>query len=173
MHIGLLHMAPLPVVMLDAAADTVQTVTGINEREGIAMFDFLFPRIGFPFGFPIPGQDRANFNTLPVVDVQVNSDNVTLELPNGAYRNRPYVGGFYINLRTAIPTGTSGTLPVLIGTNGDTRPLVTYNGAAVTVADLAGTGIYLIHYNKYTNELFLVSGGFKESATTPSTTTNA
>lgn len=156
-----------------AVAATAQDSTGINGREGIAMFDFLFPRIGFPFGFPIPGQDRANFNTLPVVDVQVNSDNVTLELPNGAYRNRPYVGGFYIHLRTAIPSGTTATLPVLVGTNGDTRPLVTYNGAAVTVADLAGTGIYLIHYNKYTNVVFLVSGGFKESATTPSTTTNA
>ena len=159
--------------MPDVDVDTVQTVTGINGREGIAMFDFLFPRIGFPFGFPIPGQDRANFNTLPVIEVQVNSDNVTLELPNGAYRNRPYVGGFYIHLRTAIPSGTTATLPVLVGTNGDTRPLVTYNGAAVTVGNLAGTGIYLIHYNKYTNEVFLVSGGFKESATTPSTTTNA
>ena len=157
----------------EVPVDTVLTVTGINGRDGIAMINFLFPRIGFPFGFPIPGQDRANFNTLPVVDVQVNSDNVTLELPNGAYRNRPYVGGFYINLRTAIPTGTTGTLPVLIGTNGDTRPLVTYNGAAVTVADLPGTGIYLIHYNKYTNEVFLVSSGFKESATAPSTPTNA
>lgn len=147
-----------------AVAATAQDNTGINGREGIAMFDFLFPRVGFPFGFPIPGQDRANFNTLPVVDVQVNSDNVTLELPNGAYRNRPYVGGFYINLRTAIPSGTTGTLPVLIGTNGDTRPLVTYNGTAVTVGNLAGTGIYLIHYNKYTNEVFLVSNGFRETA---------
>ena len=147
-----------------AVVATVQDSTGTNGREGIAMFDFLFPRVGFPFGFPIPGQDKANFNTLPVIEVQVTSDNVTLELPNGAYRNRPYVGGFYIHLRTAIPAGTTATLPILVGTNGDTRPLVTYNGAAVTVGDLAGTGIYLIHYNKYTNEVFLVSGGFKETA---------
>ena len=88
----------------------------------------------------------------------------TLELPNGAYRNRPYVGEFFIDLRTAIPTGTTATLPVLIGTNGDTRPLVTYGGAAVTVGNLAGTGIYLIHYNKYTNQVFLVSGGYRETA---------
>ena len=138
------------------------------------MFDFLFPRIGFPFGFPLPGESRVNRNTLPVesrvnrntlpvVEVQVNADNVTLELPNGAYRNRPYVGEFFIDLRTAIPTGTTATLPVLIGTNGDTRPLVTYGGAAVTVDNLAGTGIYLIHYNKYTNQVFLVSGGYRET----------
>ena len=98
------------------------------------------------------------------MSIKVNTDNVVLELPNGAYRNRPYVGGFYINLRDAIPEGTTGTLPVLVGTNGDTRPLTTYGGTAVTVENLAGTGIYLLHYNKYTNEVFLVSGGFRAAA---------
>lgn len=150
--------------MPDADAHMGQDSTGISGQEGIAMFDFLFPRIGFPFGFPLPGESRVNRNTLPVVEVQVNADNVTLELPNGAYRNRPYVGEFFIDLRTAIPTGTTVTLPILIGTNGDTRPLVTYGGAAVTVGNLAGTGIYLIHYNKYTDQVFLVSGGYRETA---------
>lgn len=83
----------------------------------------------------------------------------------GSNRNRDYVGGFYIDLRTAIPTGTSATLPILIGTNGDTRPLVTYNNEPVRVENLAGTGIYLLHYNKYTNQVFLVSGGYKATAT--------
>ena len=128
------------------------------------MLNFIFPRTAFALGFPLPGEARENYNTLPVVSVKVNADNVVLELPNGAYRNRPYVGGFYINLRDAIPEGTTGTLPVLVGTNGDTRPLTTYGGAAVTVENLAGTGIYLLHYNKYTNEVFLVSDGFRAAA---------
>lgn len=80
---------------------------------------------GLPFLFPSLG--RINYNTLPVTNVTVGTEAVTLELPNHAFRNRDYVGGFYIDLRTAIPTGTSATLPILIGTNGDTRPLVTYN----------------------------------------------
>lgn len=50
---------------------------------------------GFPFPFPTLG--RANFNTLPTVAVTVGTENVTLELPNHAFRNRDYVGGFYIN----------------------------------------------------------------------------
>lgn len=62
-------------------------------------------------------------------------------------------------------TGTSATLPILIGTNGDTRPLVTYNNEPVRVENLAGTGIYLLHYNKYTNQVFLVSDGYKATAT--------
>ena len=76
---------------------------------------------GFPFPFPTIG--RANFNTLPTVAVTVGTENVTLELPNHAFRNRSYVGGFYVSLRQAIPAGTTATLPILIGTNGDTRPL--------------------------------------------------
>lgn len=99
------------------------------------------------------------------VALNVGTEAVTLELPNHAFRNRDYVGGFYIDLRTAIPTGTSATLPILIGTNGDTRPLVTYNNEPVRVENLAGTGIYLLHYNKYTNQVFLVSGGYKATAT--------
>ena len=119
----------------------------------------------FNIGFPFPLLGRNNFNTLPTVGVTVNTDNVTLELPNHAFRNRDYVGGFYINLRQAIPAGTTGTLPVLIGPNGDTRPLMSYDNKPVLVENLAGTGIYLIHYNKYTNELFLVSGGYRASTT--------
>ena len=119
----------------------------------------------FNIGFPFPLLGRNNFNKLPTVGVTVNTDNVTLELPNHAFRNRDYVGGFYINLRQAIPAGTTGTLPVLIGTNGDTRPLMSYDNKPVLVENLAGTGIYLIHYNKYTNELFLVSGGYRASTT--------
>lgn len=118
---------------------------------------------GLPFLFPSLG--RINYNTLPVTNVTVGTEAVTLELPNHAFRNRDYVGGFYIDLRTAIPTGTSATLPILIGTNDDTRPLVTYNNEPVRVENLAGTGIYLLHYNKYTNQVFLVSGGYKATAT--------
>ena len=94
---------------------------------------------GFPFLFPTIG--RANFNTLPTVAVTVGTENVTLELPNHAFRNRSYVGGFYVSLRQAIPAGTTATLPILIGTNGDTRPLMAYNNEPVTVENLAGTGI--------------------------------
>lgn len=125
------------------------------------MFSDFFT--GIPFLFPSLG--RVNYNTLPIVNVTVGTEAVTLELPNHAFRNRNYVGGFYIYLRTAIPAGTGATLPILIGTNGDTRPLVTYNNEPVRVENLAGTGIYLLHYNKYTNQVFLVSSGYRATAT--------
>lgn len=38
-------------------------------------------------------------------------------------------------------------------------------GRRIRVENLAGTGIYLLHYNKYTNQVFLVSDGYKATAT--------
>ena len=122
------------------------------------MWDF-FPNL--PFLYPSLG--RNNLNTLPSVNVTVGTDAVTIEIPNHAFFRRNYVGSFFLDLRTAIPAGTTATLPVLIGTNGDTRPLMEYEGTAATVANFAGAGIYEIHYNRYTNELYLVNGGFRPS----------
>lgn len=136
---------------------------------------FPFNNLGFPFGFPLPWENRANRYTLPSVNVTVGTENVTIEIPNHAFLNKSYVGSFFINLRQAIPAGTTATLPILIGTNGDTRPLMEYEGTPATVANFAGPGIYEIHYNKYTNELYIVNGGYRptEAAAAAAATTLA
>lgn len=127
----------------------------------------IFNNLGWLFGYPPLG--RINANTIPVANVQVNTDNVVLELPNHAFYGREYVGGFFLNLRTAIPAGTTATLPILIGTNGDTRPLMETEGTPVTVANITGAGIYEIHYNRYTNELYLVNAGYRPAAAAAAT----
>lgn len=131
------------------------------------MWDF-FPNL-IP-NFPTLG--RNNLNTLPSVNVTVGTENVTIEIPNHAFFRRNYVGSFFLNLREAIPAGTTATLPILIGTNGDTRPLMEYGNTPATVANFAGAGIYEIHYNKYTNELYLVNGGFRPSSAAAAATLN-
>ena len=80
------------------------------------MWDFFH---NLPFLYPSLG--RNNLNTLPSVNVSAGTENVTIEIPNHAFFRRNYVGSFFLDLRTAIPAGTAATLPVLIGTNGDTR----------------------------------------------------
>lgn len=127
------------------------------------MWDF-FPNLFFRY----PTLGRNNFNTIPSAKVTVGTENVTIELPDHALYRRNYVGGFFLDLREAIPTGTTATLPILIGVNGDTRPLMEYAGRPATVENFAGAGIYGIHYNRYTNQLYIVNGGFRPStATTP------
>lgn len=160
----------MPVMLHTDVVDVVATTTGVNPiRKEVDMWPNFFT--GFPSLFPSIG--RTNFNTLPTVAVTVGTENVILELPNHAFRNRDYVGGFYISLRQAIPAGTTATLPILIGTNGDTRPLMAYNNEPVTVENLAGTGIYEIHFNKYTNELYLVNGGYRPTTASAPTVETA
>lgn len=123
------------------------------------MWDF-FPNL--PFLFPSLG--RNNYNTIPSAGVTVGTDAVTIELPPHSLYRRNYVGSFFLNLREAIPTGTTATLPVQISSNGVSLPLMEIAGTQATVANFAGAGIYEIHYNRYTNELYIVNGGFRPTA---------
>ena len=92
------------------------------------MWDF-FPNLFFRY----PNLGRNNFNTIPSANITVGTENVTIELPNHAFYRRNYVGSFFLDLREAIPAGTTATLPILIGTNGDTRPLLEYGTTPATV----------------------------------------
>lgn len=132
------------------------------------MWEFFF---GLPFNFPSLG--RNNFNTIPSANVTVSTEAVTIELPNHSLYRRNYVGSFFLNLRTAIPAGTTGTLPVNISSNGVSLPLMETEGTPVTVANISGAGIYEIHYNRYTNELYLVNGGYRPTAAAAASTTEA
>ena len=63
--------------------------------------------------------------------------------PNHAFANSWYRGLVLVELAQAIPAGTTGTLPVLFETNGQTKNLTTYSGADVTVADITGISTLL------------------------------
>ena len=67
------------------------------------------------------------------------------------------VGQILINVADAIPEGTTGTLPVRFTMNGTTRTLTYYGDAAVTAADLVGTGDIEVSHNFFTGTLQLLS----------------
>ena len=62
-----------------------------------------------------------------------------------------------VTIPNAIPTGTTGTLPVRFTLNGNSRNLIFFGGTNVTAADLAGTGIVTFFYDWYAGILQLVS----------------
>ena len=76
----------------------------------------------------------------------------------GAFASANYRGTVFVKLAQAIPTGTTGTLPILFETNGATQAVTKYNGAPLTVADLPGTGIYQFWFERDTNTLQLMTG---------------
>lgn len=86
--------------------------------------------------------------------VTVGTDSVDFAL---GFRRIPPVGYLTVNIADAIPTGTTGTLPVRLTLNGNSRTLTFFGGASVTAADLTGTGIITVFYDWYNGLLTLTS----------------
>lgn len=86
--------------------------------------------------------------------VTVGTDTVDFAL---GFRKIPLVGYLTVNVADAIPTGTTGTLPVRFTLNGNSRNLTFFGGTNVTAADLAGTGIITLFYDFFSGSLQLVS----------------
>ena len=90
--------------------------------------------------------------------MKVNTGNVVFSFRDHAFLNANYRGTIFVNLQQAIPTGTTGTLPILFETNGVAQAVTKFNGAALTVADVAGTGVYQFWFERDTNTLQLMTG---------------
>lgn len=72
-------------------------------------------------------------------------------------RPLPPVGYFTVRITNAIPTGTTGTLPITLTLNGSTRSLTNMNGTAVTAADITGTGVLLVFNDRFNGVLQLMN----------------
>lgn len=99
----------------------------------------------------------TNTNGIPVLrtsSVTVGTDTVDYAL---GFRRIPAMGDLTINIADAIPTGTTGTLPVRFTLNGNTRNLTFFGGSNVTAADLVGTGIIKVFYDFFSGTLQLIS----------------
>lgn len=85
--------------------------------------------------------------------VNVTADAVTFTFPNHSFINAWYRGTVFVNLAQTIPTGTTGTLPIVFETNGATQAVTKYGGGAMTVADFQGVGVYQFWFDRSTNTL--------------------
>lgn len=107
---------------------------------------------------PFTWVNRRGSAVVQTTGVTVNTDNVVFSFQNHAFVNTWYRGTVYINIAQSIPTGTTGTLPILFETNGVTQAVTKYNGDPLTVADIPGTGIYEFFFDKSTNLLQILTG---------------
>ncbi len=108
---------------------------------------------------PIFYVNRNGIPTLDSQNVSVTAANVQFSFRNHRNVGVPYRGLILVRLSQAIPDGTTGTLPIVFTSEGNSpRTLTGFNGDAVTVADLPGTGIYLVWYDQSSDTLQLVSG---------------
>lgn len=102
---------------------------------------------------------KINTNSAGVPYVRTNGVTVGAEAVNFAlgFRSIDPVGYLTIRITSAIPDGTTGTLPVTFTMNGSTRTLTYFGGTAVTAAELAGTGEIEVFHNYYNGTLRLMS----------------
>lgn len=105
----------------------------------------------FPFQY-------ININGIPTIEVRriiVSDTSVDFQF-RPDFDGTPFRGLLLVYMPEAIPTGTTGTLPVRFTMAGNTQVLTQQGGTEVTVADLTGTGVYLVYYDRFANILQLV-----------------
>lgn len=107
---------------------------------------------------PFTWVNRRGSAAIASQGVTVNATEVVFSFASHAFLSNWYRGSLFVNLMQAIPAGTTGTLPVLFETNGVRQAVTKFNGDALTVADVAGTGVYQLWYEKDTNTLQLMTG---------------
>lgn len=91
---------------------------------------------------------------LTTTGVTVGTDSVDFSF---GFRRIPRVGYITFRIADAIPTGTTGTLPVRFTLNGQTRALTSFGGVAVTAADITGSGVITVFYDFFNGILQAVS----------------
>lgn len=109
----------------------------------------------------LPAYINVNQTGIPALrslSVTVSTTNVAFDFNNHRNVGRPFRGLLIINLAQPIPTGTTDTLPIVFTSGGGNPQSVTgKNGEAITVADIEGTGIYIMWYESQTNTLQLIA----------------
>lgn len=105
----------------------------------------------------LPAYINVNINGIPTLSskgVAVGTTNVAFDFNNHRNVGAPFRGLIIVRLTQAIPTGTTGTLPIVFTSDGgNTQPLLKENGEPVTVADIPGTGIYILWFESSTGTL--------------------
>lgn len=109
----------------------------------------------------LPAYINVNINGIPTLSsnsVSVGTTQVAFDFNNHRNVGSPFRGLIIINLAQAIPTGTTATLPIVFTSDGgNTQALTGYNGDPITVADILGTGIYLVWYESQSDTLQLIA----------------
>ena len=100
----------------------------------------------------------VNINGIPTIKSQsvvVSDTAVTFKFAPD-FDFRPFRGLVLVYLSEAIPEGTTTTLPVQLSMAGITSNVTVAGGTGVTVADLPGTGIYLVYFDRWADTLQLI-----------------
>ncbi len=97
--------------------------------------------------------NRSGIPRIQSTGVVVGASEVSFTFNADVTFSRNYSGLVLVRLLQAIPSGTTTTLPVVFTSSAGTQALTGPGGTALTVADVATPGIYLLYYDRATNVL--------------------
>lgn len=110
----------------------------------------------------LPSRINVNLLGIPTISsnsVTVGTSQVSFDFNSHATIGQPFRGIVVVRLNQAIPAGTTTTLPITFTSeNSNTVNLTGFNGDNITVADIPGTGIYLIFVDAPTNTVQMLTG---------------
>ena len=109
-----------------------------------------------PFSFPY-----ANRAGIPLVEANsITSDgtNAIITIANNVFARLADRGILFLRVNATIPADAA-TLPIVISSNGESRPLTLAGGANATATQITGVGVYQIFYSKRANVLQLMTVG--------------
>ena len=113
----------------------------------------------FPFSpFPFPYSNRAGIPLVEANTVTSDGTNVIITIANNVFARLADRGVLLLRVNTTIPSDADA-LPIVISTNGESRPLVLAGGANATATQITGPGVYQIFYSKRANVLQLMTFG--------------
>lgn len=107
--------------------------------------------------FPFQYINTRGIPTIQSTGVQVGTEAVTFNFKATASFGNPFRGLLVVYLSEAIPEGTTATLPIRFTSTAGTETVTTYNNEPLTVADVPGTGVYLLYYDRVANTLQLIN----------------
>lgn len=110
----------------------------------------------------LPLSINVNVNGIPTISslgVNVTATQVAYDFNNHRNVGAPFRGIIIVRLNQAVPTGTTATLPIVFTSGGgNAQPLTGFDGDAITVGDLPGTGVFLVWWESQTSTLQLLTG---------------
>ena len=126
-----------------------EVASGVNKKE-VAMFPFSF--------YPFPYSNRAGIPLIESRSITSDGTNAIITIANNTFARLANRGILLLRVTSAIPT-EAAALPIVISSNGETRPLILAGGANATGAQITGIGVYQIFYDKCANTLQLMTVG--------------
>lgn len=105
----------------------------------------------WPFQFINP----TGIPTIKTIGVSVTDTSVDFIFHADRERNF-FRGLLLVNIADSIPDGTTATLPIRFSQGGVAKVVTVAGGDDLTVAGVAGPGVYLVYYDRYANTLQLL-----------------